>query len=157
MNCGPIQSLLCGPLDVTISTCDSQRSSPSEKSTSQNFSLGSMRFLSNQFSCGSGGWISMNVSFLIRFHWARGSTCSSMHESSFCLAVGIPKIKIINVLITRILAPQILTFVFTSTFKQLHFNGISFVTVVSDIDKMVTYLQGIWAPNHTGSLTHGQP
>lgn len=94
INCGPIHRRRCGPLDVTISTCDSQRSSQlSMKSDSLNFSFGSIRFLSNQLSSGNGGWISIDASFRSKFHWARASTCNSMAESSFCRAAGMPWTK----------------------------------------------------------------
>lgn len=90
MNCGPIHRRRCGPLEVTISTCDNQRSSLSEASESMALSLISMRFFSNQLSNESGGWISIEVSLRKRFHWAFASTCNSIGESSFCFDAGMP-------------------------------------------------------------------
>lgn len=90
MNWGPIQRRRCGPLDVTISTCDNQRSSLSNPSDSIALSFISMRFLSNQLPGKSGGWISIELSLRRRFHWAFASTYSSMGESSFCFDAGIP-------------------------------------------------------------------
>lgn len=88
INWGPIHRRRCGPLDVTISTCDSQRSSLSDASASVEFSLISMRLLNSQLSNGSGARISMELSLRRRFHCAFASTCRSMGESSFCLLVG---------------------------------------------------------------------
>lgn len=110
MNCGPIHNRRWGPACVMISTWDNHWSSPFAAAgvstlfsiellslfpllsvnvcSEETFNETTSRSLSSQFSAGNGDSISMDPSRRCRFHWARGSTSSSIAVSSQMRSFG---------------------------------------------------------------------